>query len=217
MNEKIIARQIAPELQESPLNRYDDIPENVFVFGNTSYIEHREKLDEIDNAINMLTAEWIGETKVYPTWGDAVRDVFPPALTRGEYTENEIEIEFTEFCECYYYGVKPSALYHNILRITTGREYTSGIIRGSVQGEWNNIIYPAEYGRDWLDSFEKEYFNTGTEWEIEENGEKYTVYITDDDPRAEIAEITNTQPAHVVLYWFDGWTRTPKYKEDAGK
>lgn len=213
MNEKIIARQIAPELQESPLNRYDDMPENVFVFGNTSYIDHGEKLEEIDNAINTLTGEWIGETKLYPTWGDAVREMFPPSSTRGDYTENEIAVEFTEFCECFYYGVEPSRLYRDILRITTGREYTSDIIRGSVQGEWNNIIYPAEYGRDWFDAFEKEYFNTGTEWEIDENGNTYFLYCTTDDPRAEIAEITNTQPEEIKMLYFDGWTKTPKYTE----
>jgi hypothetical protein len=106
------------------------------------------------------------------------------------------------------------------LQLITGDEYDAAQIRGCCQGDWNNIIYPTKYGREWLREFEIEYFNTGAEWRISENDpnndDNYYMYThawSDDDIRAEIAAAAGVDPGDVILYTFTGWSRTPEYRE----
>ena len=105
------------------------------------------------------------------------------------------------------------------LQLITGDEYDAGTIRGCCQGDWNNIIYPAKYGREWLENFEIEYFNTGAEWRINEGSpdsdDEYYFYThawNDDGQRAEIAAAAGVDPSDVVLYVFDGYIKTAEYR-----
>lgn len=105
------------------------------------------------------------------------------------------------------------------LQLITGREYDAAQICGCCQGDWNNIIYPSEYGREWLREFEIEYFNLGDEWRIcegdpdrDENYYIYTHAWNDDGKRAEIAAAAGVDPGDVVLYCFDGYIKTAEYR-----
>lgn len=215
MKNKITARQIPPEHQESPL-RYEDVPPNVYIWGNPHYIEHRGRIDEIETALDDLSSELenleMGRG-YYKTWIETLENIFPHDATRGEYTRDERKTKIPDLLEKYENGANFHEAYADALTLITGREHKTATIRGVCQGDWNMIIYPAEYGREWVKTFETEYFNLGTEWEIDENGNTYYLYCTTDDPRAEIAEITNTQPEEIKLLYFDGWTKTPKYTE----
>ena len=107
------------------------------------------------------------------------------------------------------------------LQLTTGKKYAVKILRGNSQSDWIECYYPAdEYTNKELDILESEYFNLGTEWIIHDgdtapNGpdeiEGYSLYCYD-DPRREIALCADTTPENVVLWEFDGWTHTPRYK-----
>jgi hypothetical protein len=107
-----------------------------------------------------------------------------------------------------------------VLELVTGQEWAAGTIRGCCQSDWQEIIYPAAYGREWLSDFETEYFNTGAEWCISENDPEsddnyymYTHAWSDDGIRAEIAAAAGVDPGDVILYTFTGWSKTPEYME----
>lgn len=102
------------------------------------------------------------------------------------------------------------------LELLTGRKYRYRTIHGCSQGDWQEIIYPAEYGRNWFDAFETEYFNTGTEWTVDPDGDCFSVYViswSDDGIRREIADACGCNADDVVLLRFIGWRKTPEYEE----
>lgn len=220
---KIYAKQVPPEYQESPLFMWEEWPENIFVFGNHHYNQHAERLEEIRRGLEEIADEWEelhnGGSRYYSSWIDALNDIFPPDETRGEYTRAE-RLELAKLAAQYEWA--GSSAENNILcaalGIVTGHEYAAGTIRGCCQGDWQEIIYPAEYGREWLETFEAEYFNTGSEWCIKENEDDpgYYQYCTgwnNDLIRAEIASAAGVTPENVILYSFTGWSRSAEYAE----
>lgn len=217
---KLYAKQVPPEYQESPLF-YGDWPEDVFVFGNRSFNQRAERLEEIRAALQELADEWEnlneGGSGYYSSWQDALADILPPDATRSEYTRAErlelakLAAQF-EWCN----SSAENDILCRVLELITGQEWTAGTIRGCCQGDWQEIIYPAEYGREWLAAFEAEYFNTGTEWTIDPDGEAYSLYVTgwsDDDARQEIADAHGCEPRDVILLKFTGWSRSASYEE----
>lgn len=217
---KIIAKQVPPEYQESPLF-HCDWPENVFVFGNRHYNQHAERLEELRAALEEIAEEWENINNhgrgYYNSWIDALNNLFPARDDGREYTRAE-RLELArlarEYCECS--SNDENAYLCVVLEFITGREWNAATIRGRCQGDWQEIIYPAEYGRDWLEAFETEYFNTGTEWIIDPDGDAYSIYCTgwnNDLIRAEIAAAAGCDPGDIVLYTFTGWSRTGEYEE----
>ena len=220
---KIYAQQVTPEHQESPLFHAGSWPDNVYVFGNRHFNQHAERLEEIRAALQELADLWedltSGAPQYYSSWIETLNDILPPDDVRGEYTRAE-RLELAklaaqmEWCSS---SVENSILCR-VLELITGQEWTAGTIRGCCQGDWQEIIYPAEYGREWLAAFEAEYFNTGTEWHIKEGDDDtgYYQYCTgwnNDMIRAEIAEVTGCKADDVILLKFAGWTRTASYEE----
>ena len=221
---KIYAKQVPPERQESPLfNGCDDWPENVFVFGNRYYNQHAERLEDIRRALEDIADEWENLNNhcrgYYTSWIDALNDLFPARDDGREYNRAErtqiaaLAEEYTET------GTRDErAVLCDVLELITGRAWKYSTIRGCCQGDWQEIIYPAEYGRDWLEVFEAEYFNTGSEWCVKENDDDpgYYQYCTgwnNDLIRAEIASAAGCDPGDVILYAFTGWSLTAEYEE----
>lgn len=213
---KIYAKRVPPEYQESPLFM-DEWPENVFVFGNKNYTEHAEKIHEIENALENI-ADGIETARSGRGWS---KDINAAALIWYElprdsgraYTRAErLKIIDIAFNYTYTHDFSEArAAVCDALQLITGNEYSAGTIRGCCQGDWNYIIYPSEYGREWLKNFEIEYFNTGDEWRISEGSpdsdDNYYIYThawNEDGQRAEIADAAGADPADVVLYVFDG-------------
>ena len=221
---KIYAKQVPPEYQESPLS-FGEWPENVFVYGNRYYNDHAKKLEEIKNRLEDALYEFErlqnGEFSGSYSFKEILNDFLPPE-GRSKYTREERKHTwpalFEEWAET---GTRDEReVYCDILALITGQEWEAGTIRGCVQGDWQNIIYPAKYGQEWLDAFETEYFNTGAEWRINEGSpdddDNYYFYShawDSDGIRAEIAEATGVKPEDVILYEFTGWHREPEYKE----
>ena len=221
---KLYAKQVPPEYQESPLF-YGDWPEDVYVFGNRSYNQRAERLEEIRAALQELADLWedltSGAPQYYSSWIDTLNDILPPDDTRGEYTRAE-RLELAKLAAQFEWisSSAENSILCRVLELITGREWTAGIMRGCCQGDWQEIIYPAEYGRAWLEEFEAEYFNTGDEWRINEgdpdSGDNYYFYShgwNDELIRQEIADAAGVDPGDVVLFKFTGWSRTASYEE----
>lgn len=225
-NKKIYARQVPPEYQESPLQMCDEWPENVYVFGNRHFIERAEGLQGIRDALEGLNDAWEhlqSGDGYYQSWKEALYNLAQPDDAEREYTRAE-RIQWINLAA--WYGLvrdnwKENGILCQALQLITGQEYEHAEIRGCCQGDWQNIIYPASYGRAWRDAFETEYFNTGTEWIIHDGGDVpedpeeidgYSMYCYSYDPRAEIAAETGTDPADVILYEFNGYTRRAEWK-----
>ena len=219
---KIYAKQVAPECQESPLFM-EEWPENVYVFGNRHYKNHGG--DYIENIKNSMY-DAADELKALPRGGsyydsfiDILADLIPEPENKKEYSRAD-RLKWRALLLNFDAGaISDDDAITTALELITGDEYAAGEIRGCCQGDWNNIIYPAEYGREWLENFEIEYFNTGDEWQINEgipdSDDNYYFYShawNEDGIRAEIAAAAGVEPDDVILYIFTGYTRTPEYR-----
>lgn len=209
---KIKAYQIPPENQVSPLIQFDEIPENVSIYGNHRYNER--KTDLLRNLPGIL--DDLAEELFYLMQGQKQYTDFATILEaitgRDDYTRAERK-KWVDVLRRWEETDEETGVFLDALHLITGKEHAHATIWGVCQGDWQNIIYPAEYGAEWLRAFEIEYFNLGTEWHVHENDENsFSIYCIN-DPRAEIADAVGVDPGDVILYEFDGWTRTPKYKE----
>lgn len=210
MKNKVIAKQVPPEFQESPLFLGDEFwPDDVFVFGNRHFNAHAERLEDIKRALEDIYDVCNGWSHY-----SKLSDVIPERDDGREYTRAE-RIQFAVLAEEYAEtGTRDeNAVFCDALELITGLEYEYTEIRGCCQGDWQDIIYPAEYGRGWLECFETEYFNTGAEWIIDDDWSVYTHAWSDDGIREEIAGAAGVDPADVILLEFTGWNRTPVYAE----
>lgn len=193
---KVKAYQVAPEYRESPLWLFDEVPEGLEIYGNRNYIRRTS-------------------------------ETFDEVLERLDYSDF-IDFDFTgrkavrmdELCNKYYtQGANNQAIISESLSIVTGQEWKYKQISGCCQSDCNYVYYrPEEWPEEALKYFEIEYFNTGDEWHIENEegddlGSVYTHEWNDDEQKREIAENICVDPGDVTLYFFDGWTKTAKYKE----
>jgi hypothetical protein len=228
---KVYAAQIPPEYQESPLFTIPEaFPEDIAVFGNRDFREHWP--EKIERVVYALESDEIGGFLYDVNNGDFdyyenEREIFEDYLSpdgRGPYTDAEIDQLSAIFSEYGYSRRDENKLICAALEIVTGHPYECSTIRGNCQGDWQEIIYPAEdWSRDALRAFETEYFNTGSEWTVDEDGESggdpdaisgFSVYChgwSAEEIAREIADAAGCKPEEVVLFEFGGWTRTAKY------
>lgn len=193
---KIKAYQIAPEYQESPLDLSYEVPEGLEIYGNRDYIRRTS----------------------------ATFDEVLECLENGDFSDFEISgykaERLEELCDKYgTRGADDEGIIAEALSIVTDQEWKYKQISGPCQSDWNYVYYrPEEWPEEALKYFEIEYFNTGDEWHIEDEegddlGSVYTHEWNDDEQKREIAENICVDPGDVTLYFFDGWTKTAKYKE----
>jgi hypothetical protein len=221
---KVYAKQVPPEYQESPLF-LGEWPENVFVFGNDRLkCRNGDTIENLQSAMydaaDELKQLMRGRVGFYASFVDIVAGLLPAPEHKNEYSRAD-RLEWRRLLLAYDAGaVCGFDAARRALELSTGREWECSEIRGSCQGDWQNVIFPAEYGREWLAEFETEYFNTGDEWQITESDPEsnecyyfYTHEWSDDGKRAEIAAAAGVNPGDVILYTFDGWRRVAEYSE----
>lgn len=228
---KIYVKQVSPEWQESPLFIDGCFPDNIAVCGNRDFKEHKPEIfEKVETVLEQgelaEVLENIKEWKeYYSNVTQAISDYLPPV--NGRYSTNSIHALkrlVSEYSTCS--RSEEDIAMCRILSIVTGREWDYRTIRGSMQSEWNYVYYPVEeWSKTAIDVFEIEYFNEGTEWlvhdgdNIPENpGEfsGYTIYCTswgEEGIREEMSEMTGESPKNIVMYVFDGYVQTPKYRE----
>ena len=227
---RIYAKQIPPEYQESPLLRTaDDWPEKVYVFGNSHYISRDEDLQHVRRGLEEAASalDYMEEGRPYFTsWEAALNCLLEPWEDRGPYTRAERKQWMNiarRFMDCRSH--EENDVLCDALELISGEEWEYSTIRGCCQGDWQEVIYPALYGREWLECFEAEYFNTGSEWIIHDEDEApetpedisgYSIYCygwNNELIRAEIAEALGAKPENITLYSFNGWSRSASYEE----
>lgn len=195
---KYKAYQIAPECQESPLYLSDDFAdfEGMEIYGNKDYTRHTS--ETFDKVLDCLEYGDFSDFESKLTGCDAAR--------------------IDDLCD--EYGTRKAndqRIIAEALSIVTGQKWEYKQISGCCQSDWNYIFYrPDEWTEKALEYFAIEYFNTGEEWRIEdEEGNEEFVYThewRDDEKKREIAENIGANPEDITLYFFDGWTKTAKYR-----
>ena len=214
---KIIATQVPPEYQESPLFYGEEFwPENVFVFGNRDYNQHADALNDLKTALENIV-EVFDDMQQGQGWTNDLAYAIQCELQeeyRREYNRAE-RLRLVELANeyCFAKSYKENNVLCKVLELITGKTWDNGTIRGCCQGDWQEVIFPAEYGREWLEDFEIEYFNTGSEWIVDDDFSVYCHRWNNDGIRQEIADAAGTTPENVILKTFTGWKRTPEYAE----
>lgn len=221
---KLYARQVNPEYQESPLYYEEDFPENIIITGNRDFNSHTTwEYDKIIEWYEVM-CEYYEEIKAgegcYKNITELLKDYFP-----GKYSTKTIH-KFKEVLEKYgtrYYYEGDYIL--DMLEIITGKKWHKTTICGSVQREWQNVIYsPEDYSKEYIKELEVQYFNTGTEWIIHEYDEEpeepeditgYSVYCTSwntEGIKKELTDAAGYEPEEIILYEFSGYTKTEVFK-----
>lgn len=223
-NKKIYARQVPPEYQESPLQQCEEYPENVFVFGNRHLIGHRaDEIDAIREALENIAADF-EESEKHPhgdfdAW-ELVENYFPAKIDGTPWTVGDVFLIMGGALNLANYPHEGKNIIADMLAIIYGEPFEGAFLHGCCQSDWQYCIYPAAYGDNFRDTFEAEYFNTGTEWIIHDSDDApeepddidgFSVYCID-DPREEIAAEMGVNPADVVLYEFNGYIRRAAWK-----
>lgn len=241
---KVYARQVNPEYQDSYLLFWnskerkncweDDIWQDITLTGNKDFrgietdvfsrvykaLANGDLQDAIDDAQ--------GYQYTYETVTEAIMDVLPP---EGKAKYSTMDIHNLKICAEEYTSCKTrdeNRIICKVLSIVDGREYAWRTLRGCYQGDWIECFYPeADYDKTSLETLESLYFNTGTEWIFDDEGQYNpetdepgdicgcSVYCTswnDDGIRREIADAAGCKPEEVTMYKHDGYTRIAKYQ-----
>lgn len=218
---KIYAIQIDPECQKSPIFVKGCFPDNIAVCGNRDFIEHKPEIfKKVETVLEQgelaEVLENIKEWKKYHSVTQAINEYLPPA--NNKYSTNAIHALkrlVSEYSTCPHN--EEDTLLCRVLSTVTEHEWGHKTIRGSSQNDWNCIYYPVkEWNEVTLEVFETEYFNEGSEWIIYDGEEEFSAYCTswnEEGIRKEIAKITGEKPENIIMYAFDGYTRTAKYRE----
>ena len=229
----IYARQIRPEYQESPFFMFGpgEMYPDVIFKGNRYFYEHvtpeykeiRDGLDELTNLIDtdgkFIPGGW------YDTITEAVKDLLPAPLHKARYSTRDIKA-WREIAADWYILTDEKPTICRALQLVTGKEYEYTTIRGTCQGDWQEILFPVtEYNRDALAILESDYFNTGTEWLIHDEAEApetpedisgYSLYCYSwnvDQIRQEIADAAGAAAEAVIMYEYAGVYTIPKYNK----
>jgi len=227
---KIYARQIPPEYQESPFSWCDDIYENVSFDGNDDYRSRttdeydtiRKYIDEADTAMTDMQNK---NNNHFANATEIIEHYFS-RRTKGKYSAREIG-RWKKILAQYQGNSRAdeAGAICGALELMTGKAHDYCCIRGSSQSEWQYIYYPAgEYSDEQIKKLEREYFNEGSEWEIQEGETEpetaeeiegsymYCCEWDDDEIKAEIAGAFGCSPDEVALYKFEKFRQVPVYQ-----
>lgn len=167
---KIVAAQVDPEYQESPLNCYEIFPDNIAVLGNDRMNEHIPKRCEKALAELRKDSFWDDlespKRSGYTDAADVLWD-WLPRENGAAYNADECRA-FADRLLRGDLGDDADAL-AALMSLVEGKPWESRTIRGTCQSDWNEIAYPVdEWPDEALSAFECEYWNTGDEWEVYE-------------------------------------------------
>ena len=230
---KIYAKQINPAYQESPLFYDNMFPENIVVSGNNKYIDHTiPAFDKIIQYFDEMANAW-EEANFYYQYnsnGEYIKTKKRPDYTISEllrdygfmredgkpwnnHQKHEWKLLFEDGA-----GADEEETILSCLRLITGKMWECKQIAGCAQGEWNYIYYPVdEWSKAALEAFEAEYFNTGSEWIIDEGDFKpeendpdeisgYSIYCAswnEEGIKQEIADFEGVDIDDVILFPFE--------------
>ena len=213
---KIIAKQVNPEYQESPLMIFDEWPENVIFDGNRDYRScTTDEYDHIMEHFDDMAYEWDNRDANGYTLAELLRDYGFFRADGKSWTKkqrHEWRVLMKNYSDGEREEMETAALY-----LITGHKWDYTMIRGCGQGDWQYIYYDTEmYSAEDIEQIEMEYFNTGSEWIIEDgDGEIFSMYCyewKDEAIRAEIANAAGVESEEVTLYKWEGQSYEDVYE-----
>lgn len=231
---RVFAVQVPPEEQESPLflTEWDEVTRpGLVVVGNRYYNDHTVPVWDkwqaaYEDAIQHVTRVTLApERASYDSVAALVNELLTPQHKEA-YTEDEVS-KWIEILSGVVTNGAPTPQ-HNLeaLGLMTGATWKHRTIRGNSQSEWRWVYYNTD---DWTDeairNFEIEYFNLGTEWQVQEGGNltdpndmdatafMYCHATEQDEVTQEIAHAMGVAPSEVQLYTFKGWRKTAEYEK----
>lgn len=230
---KYYVKQVDPAYQESPLDFIDwgDImyPDLVLT-GNRDYKEQTVPAFDLwrnnwaDAADHMAALDAREDARCtdpefdpddwnifYETVREIIEEFFPPATSRGPYSDQEIDrwkVILKDMSTCpTSEEYRPTLV---ALDLITGGNWKLKTLRGCIQGDWQECYYDSEkYTDDEIRSIEIEYFNLGTKWIVHDeettpqNPDEisgYSCYVYGSDYRKELSEIIGCNPDELVVY-----------------
>lgn len=204
----IKAVQINPACQDPLLDDY--VFDDISVFGNRHLNEHMHPIvEKVRDVVSSggLSRE-LNEVGLwrcaYSTATEAIYDILPPEKANGaKYSTREIHAIKT-IVENEYMDENDTII--ALLSIVTGTEFECKCIRGCCQDDWNYAYYRKADFPNGIEWFEVEYFNTGTEWLVDDEVSVYCHGWRDEDIAAEIAENYGCNVSELRLEYFDGTT-----------
>ena len=236
---KVYCRQMNPEFQDSSIFVTDDFfSEDIAVWGNRDFMEHvpevfkrvRDELHSggLADVIDDMNAGGM-YSEVYKNVTEAINDWLWPE--KDKYSTWDIhKIKKLVFDYARANQSEEDEILCEVLSIVTGKNWGYGMITGFSQSDWNYVYYATdEFSAKDIKAFEVMYFNTGTEWIIDdqdfnpetdepEDIDGYGFYATDwheEGIRKEIAAHVGVAPEDVVMYALDGYRWDAQYREVA--
>ena len=238
MSKKLYIRQVNPEHQESPLMWDDAAFDGIAVYGNPRMNAHIgiPELEIISRNFDEAASDYdyYIRGRSYDTEESEESYTLPEILERyglikerAAYTESELNEWVSLFNLTQYHDSCDEEIFLPALQLMTGKVYNRLTIRGCCQGDWQYIVYPLDdWTMDEIRAFEAEYFNTGSEWLVDEDGEYdpesgnpgeingVSYYLTEYDEdkiRKFFADEYRMNPADIVLYKWVGTRRVDVY------
>lgn len=234
---KIYAKQVSPEYQESPLYLDCFFPDNIILTGNRYYKSHTtQEYNHIISYFEDMAGTW-ENGRFFFKWNGTGYDKI---MKKPEYTLQELLTEYgftrpdgkpwtTKQRHEWRLLMEREELDDDGiikgLHLLTSKAWKAFTICGCSQSEWQSGFCPVdEWSNEALEVFESKYFNTGTEWivhdesfdpESPEEINGFSLYVTEwreEDIAARIAEAVGGSPYDVIMYFYDGKTWTPKYR-----
>ena len=225
----VYARQIKPEYQESPLYVFVEYPEKLIVYGNKqlkgcTIPAFDSFMHDWDNAAWHVSKVMEGDKTYFDTVTEVIEYYFPPIhkdgySSRDVYRWKQVLQDMESDCNDSYAICKA-------LDLMTGDPYNCTEIHGSCQGDWQDVYYPVKlYNKKFIQNFEIEYFNLGSEWMIHDEDTEVTeaadvsgysmyCYSWDDDGiKQEIADSVGCKPEEVKLFKYMGESHYSTYSE----
>lgn len=215
---KIVATQVEPEYQVSPLFEDNFRMKDVVLIGDyNGKSGSKELIDFIDqfeqNASDLEEIlheekdprKAVNEMTDYFDLSSAYGPDYTPSSNVEDWKKAISEIEYTQYEEY-------------ILTCLTGKKYARATIRGCSQSEWATLIYPADWTEDDLSTFEIEYFDLGTEWILDSDDYDleatfyYTHTFADEKAKEEIADFFGVDKEEIQLKVLEGYKKIPEYR-----
>lgn len=214
---KHIARQVAPEYQES-LWRYD-IDGRYCILGNRNYVEHTtDTYDYLVGNVETWIDDWLDMHDPEATWiepmsdGEFLRFEEIEKSSNEPWTKDEIKQWGRIFNGAARRYIRPEIICQ-MLSLLDGGKWEQATLSGYSQGEWVECLYDTEtYTDDDIKLLEIAYFNTGTEWVIDDDCGVYCYEAGDENIRKELAEYVGCSPEEIEMHVFDGYEMVPKYR-----
>lgn len=217
------AYQVPWDIQDSMFGSEEWYLENVAIFGNKDFrgcicpaVERAKSVMDDEDLLGFIE-DHIGKPKYQWYYGNLTEymmDVAPP-FHKEKYSTKDISI-IKETILGYTDSIDEDDALVALLEVMTGEEWKCTIIRGCCQRDWNKLYYPKSF-KDCVKDIERRYFNTGSEWRIEQEGEydyyHYTTAWDNDEIRSEIADVACVPVEDVQMFEFSGYRQEATYNE----